>query len=156
MLVSRTITALALLPMASRLPVYARLTTALLRDPRVPGARKAVLGVVLAYTVFPRDLIPDRLPFVGVLDDLAVSILGIDLFLAGVPEAILDEKLTELGIDRTAWDEDVARIRRLIPRPVRRIITAVPGALGAAGRYAARVRPDQRPRGEPNLEGSPA
>ena len=39
------------------------------------------------------------------------------LFLDGVPDELLDEKLDELGIDRAAFDRDVAQVRRLTPGP---------------------------------------
>ena len=37
-----------------------------------------------------------------------------------MPDELLDEKLAELGIDRAAFDQDVAQVRRLTPGPVRR------------------------------------
>ena len=42
-------------------------------------------------------------------------VLAVDLFLDGVPEVVIDEKLDELGIDRRAFHADVARIRRFTP-----------------------------------------
>jgi hypothetical protein len=46
---------------------------------------------------------------------------------------VLREKLSELGIDRLAFDQDVARIRRLTPGPVRKTIRRIPQLLGQAG-----------------------
>lgn len=155
-LIGRTVAALALLPLAGRLPSYARLTAALLRDPRVPATRKAVLAAVLGYAAVPFDVIPDRLPILGSLDDLAIAVLGYDLFIAGIPEQVIDEKLAELGIPRAAWDEDIARVRRIIPRPVRRVIHHVPSALGAAGRAAGGLARSATARGTLSKEGSPA
>ena len=80
-----------------------------------------------------RDLIPDDVPIIGGLDDLVVVVLAVDLFLDGVPDDLLDEKLDELGIDRAAFDRDVAQIRRLTPGPVRRTIRRVPGLIGGVG-----------------------
>ena len=155
-LVGRTVAAFALLPLAGRLPSYARLTAALLRDPRVPATRKAVLAGVLGYAAIPLDLVPDRLPVIGALDDLAVMVLGLDFFFAGIPGPVLDEKLAEAGIPRAAWDEDIARVRRIIPRPVRRVIRHVPDALRAAGRAAGGLRRSATARGTLSKEGSPA
>ena len=124
----------AFLPLASRAPDYARLLLALVRDDRTPVARKAVLAAAAGYLVLGRDLIPDDLPVVGGLDDLVVVVLAIDLFLDGVPSDLLHEKLDELGIDRAAFEQDVAQVRRLTPRPVRRAIRQVPQAAAAAGR----------------------
>jgi len=59
-------------------------------------------------------------------------VMAVDMFLDGVPEDLLDEKLDMLGIERAAFDQDVAQIRRLTPAPVRRTIRRVPRAISAA------------------------
>jgi uncharacterized membrane protein YkvA (DUF1232 family) len=125
----RLITAAAFLPIASRAPLYARLLTSLLVDARTPLSRKALLGVALGYVALGRDIIPDRVPILGQLDDLVVVALAIELFLEGLDESILSEKLEEAGIPRAAYDEDVARVRRLVPGPLRRTARRIPGAL---------------------------
>jgi uncharacterized membrane protein YkvA (DUF1232 family) len=124
----------AFLPLASRAPDYARLMLALVRDDRTPAARKAVLAAAAGYLVLGRDLIPDDIPIIGGLDDLVVVVLAIDLFLEGVPADLLHEKLDELGIDRAAFEQDVAQVRRMTPKPVRRAIRQLPQAAAAAGR----------------------
>jgi len=83
--------------------------------------------------VLGRDLVPDDVPLLGGLDDLVVVALAIDLFLDGVPDALLQEKLVDLGIDRVAFERDVAQIRRLTPKPVRKALRRIPGALATAG-----------------------
>ena len=115
--------------------MYARLVWALVADDRTPAARKALLAGAFGYVVLGRDLIPDDIPLLGGLDDVVVVALAIDLFLDGIDDAVLDEKLAELSIDRGAFDEDVARLRRLMPAPVRRAIRRLPG-LGAAAAAA--------------------
>ena len=57
---------------------------------------------------------------------------AVDLFLDGAPEDLLAEKLDLLGIDRVAYDRDIAQIRRLTPGPVRRTIRRVPVLIGTA------------------------
>lgn len=123
----------ALLPLASRAPLYGRLFWELVRDERTPSGRKVLLGAALGYLAIGHDLVRDDLPVLGGLDDLVVVLVAVDLFLDGIPGELLDEKLTELGIDRRAFNEDVARIRRFTPGPVRRIIRRAPGALAFAG-----------------------
>ena len=83
----------------------------------MPAARKALLAGAAGYLVLGRDLIPDDIPIIGGLDDLVVVVLAVELFLDGVPDDLLDEKLDELGIDRAAFDRDIAQIRRLTPGP---------------------------------------
>jgi len=131
--IRRAIGLLAFLPVASRVPAYARLVWALAVDDRTPASRKALLGGALGYLLLGRDLIPDDIPVIGGLDDLVVVALAIDLFLDGVPDPLLSEKLHELGIDRVAFDRDVAQIRRLTPGPLRRIIRRIPAGLATLG-----------------------
>ncbi len=66
--------------------MYARLLWALASDPRVPVTRKALLGLAGAYIVSPFDLVPERVPFFGAVDDVVVMVLAIDVFLEGLPE----------------------------------------------------------------------
>ena len=105
----------AFLPLASRAPIYGRLFWELILDDRTPAGRKALLAGALGYLVLGRDIVPDDIPILGGLDDLVVVVLAVDLFLDGVPTDVLDEKLDALGIDRRAFSEDVARIRRFTP-----------------------------------------
>jgi uncharacterized membrane protein YkvA (DUF1232 family) len=129
----RALGLMAFMPLASRAPLYARLMLSLIVDERTPAARKAFLAGAAGYVLIGRDLIPDEIPLLGGLDDLVVVVLAIDLFLDGVPEELLAEKLAELDIDRVAFDEDIARIRRLTPGPVRKTIRRIPELLGQAG-----------------------
>lgn len=124
--IGRSLTMMAFLPIASRAPLYARLATALALDDRMPIARKALLPAAAAYIALGRDIIPDDIPIIGGLDDLIVLVLAVDLFFDGVPEELLHEKLDELGIDRAAFEHDMAQIRRLTPGPVRRTIRRIP------------------------------
>lgn len=128
----RALGLMAFMPLASRAPIYARLMLALLVDERTPAARKALLAGAAGYLLVGRDLIPDDIPVLGQLDDLVVVVLAVDLFLDGVPEELLDAKLAELEIDRVAFDQDIARIRRLTPGPVRKTIRRIPELIGHA------------------------
>ncbi len=129
----RMLSLMAFLPVASRVPDYARLVTSLVLDERMPKDRKLLLGAAAGYLVVGRDIIPDDVPIIGGLDDLVVVILAVDLFIDGVPRDLLDEKLIELDIDRAAVDRDIAQIRRLTPGPVRRTIRRVPTLITGAG-----------------------
>lgn len=152
--IRRLLGVLAFLPVAGRVPTYARLLWSLVLDDRTPTAHKAVLGAAVGYLFLGRDLIPDDLPLVGGLEDLVVVTLAIEIFLDGVPEDVLDEKLEELGIDRIAFDRDIAQIRRLTPGPVRRTIRRIPGAIDGAAAAWRRADPGPRVRAWINKEGS--
>jgi len=126
----RALSVLAFLPIASRVPMYTRLVAALILDERMPMQRKALLAGAAGYLAIGRDIIPDDIPIIGGLDDLVVVILAVELFLDGVPDDLLAEKLAELGIDRSEYERDIAQVRRLTPGPVRRTIRRVPELIG--------------------------
>ncbi len=131
--ITRALSLMAFLPVASRAPLYGRLILALALDERTPASRKAMLLGAVGYLLVGRDIVPDEVPIIGGLDDLVVVVVAVDLFLEGLPRELIDEKLDELGIDRLAFEQDVAQIRRLTPGPVRRTIRRVPQLIGTAG-----------------------
>ncbi len=94
------------------------------------------------------------MPLIGGIDDLIVVVLAIDLFLDGVPDEVLDEKLETLGVDRRAFEEDVRRIRRFTPAPLRRMVRRLPDAVSFAGDALHHSRLGPRVRGWINKEGS--
>ena len=97
-----------------RLPTYIRLVWALLRDGRVPAQQKLILVGIGAYLVFPIDLIPDFVPVLGQLDDLAVVLLGLDLFIRSAPPDIVDEHLAKISQDKDQLRRDIATAERLL------------------------------------------
>jgi uncharacterized membrane protein YkvA (DUF1232 family) len=152
----RMIAAAAFLPIASRAPMYARLLASLLVDSRTPVGRKATLALALGYVALGRDIVPDRIPILGQLDDLVVVALATELFLDGLDESLLTEKLEEVGISRTAYDEDVARVRRIVPGPLRRTARRIPEAFEALADAISNSGIAPRLRGWITSEGSAA
>jgi len=68
---------------------HVRLSFRLLREPRVPLVRKAVLAFVALYFISPLDIIPDVLPFIGEMDDFAVGLLGLQFFVQLCPPDVV-------------------------------------------------------------------
>ncbi len=97
-----------------RLPTYIRLVWALLRDGRVPVQQKLILVGIAAYLVFPIDLIPDFVPVLGQLDDLAVVLLGLDLFIRSAPPDIVEEHVAKISQDKDQLSRDIATAERLL------------------------------------------
>jgi len=97
-----------------RLPTYMRLVWALLRDGRVPPQQKLILVGIGAYVVLPIDLIPDFVPVLGQLDDLAVVLLGLDLFIRSAPADIVEEHLAKISQDKDQLRRDIATAERLL------------------------------------------
>lgn len=74
----------------------ARLIWRLWQDARVPLWVKLIPPATLIYLFFPVDLLPDPLLGLGQLDDLAVILLGLRLFVALAPEEVVRQHLAEL------------------------------------------------------------
>lgn len=153
---ARLLGAAALMPIATRAPQYARLALALVRDERVPAARKGALAAAAGYLLVGRDLVPDRIPLLGGLDDLVVALLAVELFLDGIPAPVLAEHVEAAGLDGRVVAADVARIRRVVPGPLRRTVRALPGLVAAAGATLRDSGPGRRARGLVDTEGSNA
>jgi uncharacterized membrane protein YkvA (DUF1232 family) len=84
-----------------------RLSTRLVREPRVSLLVKAIPVAALVYLVSPVDFAPDFLPVLGQLDDLGILFLALEAFLFLSPHAAVD-------FHRTA----IAEGRRYTPMPV--------------------------------------
>lgn len=90
-----------------KVPTYARLVWGLARDPRVPLQQKLVLGGMAAYLAFPIDIIPDFIPVIGELDDLAVLILGLDWFIRNAPEDVVEEHMARIAKHEDTLTQDL-------------------------------------------------
>lgn len=79
-----------------------RLTYRLLRDERVPLWTKLIPIMVGAYVLSPIDLIPEFIPFIGLIDDFAIILGGLRAFEALVPDYIVYEHRAALGMEYPA------------------------------------------------------
>jgi uncharacterized membrane protein YkvA (DUF1232 family) len=62
-------------PALRLVPDLVRLVRALLADPETPRGVRLALGGLLAYLVFPIDLVPDFVPVLGSADDIILAAL---------------------------------------------------------------------------------
>ena len=84
----------------SHLPSFAKLFARLVKDPRVPASPKLVVAAILAYVILPTDLLPDFFIGVGQLDDLAVILCGLKVFLRLCPQDVVQEHLKRIAAGR--------------------------------------------------------
>jgi uncharacterized membrane protein YkvA (DUF1232 family) len=63
----------------------------LLRDPRIPRRKKALLVALAGYLALPFDLVPDFIPVAGQLDDVVIVALVLRSLLRGGGEGIVRE-----------------------------------------------------------------
>jgi uncharacterized membrane protein YkvA (DUF1232 family) len=70
----------------------AQLAWHLLLDRRVSLLLKLIVpGLMLGYLILPVDLLPDFIPVLGQLDDLAILALGIKIFIELSPKDVVRE-----------------------------------------------------------------
>ena len=69
----------------------ARLLWRALRHPLRPGWLRPAALLVLAYVLWPVDLIPDFIPFLGAVDDIVLVPLAIRFLLDRLPGALRAE-----------------------------------------------------------------
>jgi uncharacterized membrane protein YkvA (DUF1232 family) len=74
-----------------------RLTWRLVRDPRTPLRAKLILGATVLFVVSPINWIPNFVPVLGQLEDVALLSLGMELFLKNVPDYLKAEHRAALG-----------------------------------------------------------
>ncbi len=81
----------------------ARLIWRLLNDRRVATATKLIIPALAGvYLFWPIDLLPDVIPVLGQLDDLALLLLGANLFIQFCPPEVVREHRDELAGGGTA------------------------------------------------------
>lgn len=66
------------------IPDIAALLYRLLKDKRVPVRTKLIISGAIAYIAFPTDIIPDNIPFIGKVDEIAVAFFALDRIIADV------------------------------------------------------------------------
>ncbi len=74
-----------------------RLILRLLGDRRVPIWPKLIIPATIAYILSPIDLLSDPIIGLGQLDDIAVFLIGLKLFIELCPSRIVREHLEDLS-----------------------------------------------------------
>jgi uncharacterized membrane protein YkvA (DUF1232 family) len=73
-----------------------RLVYRLVVDPGVPIYLKIIPFLSLAYLFFPFDLIPDLLPIIGQVDDLAILVALSKIFVELSPPDVVEEHMAQI------------------------------------------------------------
>ena len=71
------------------LPDFFVLFTRLLLDERVKTSDKAFIGGIVAYLIMPFDIIPDFIPVIGYVDDIAVVVYGLNMLFNHMEKQII-------------------------------------------------------------------
>jgi uncharacterized membrane protein YkvA (DUF1232 family) len=79
------------------LPSFVKLFLRLIKDRRVSSSSKLIVAGVLTYVILPTDLLPDFIVGIGQLDDVAVILGGLKLFLSLCPGEVVQEHLNAIA-----------------------------------------------------------
>ncbi len=106
---------LSIREVAGAIPAMAKLVVRLVRDDRVPLSRKLLLAAAAAYLLSPVDFLPDVLPVLGHLDELALVMLVFEKLVLQTD----DEVLFDLWEGDPSVLAKMLRIARSSPRDLR-------------------------------------
>jgi uncharacterized membrane protein YkvA (DUF1232 family) len=60
-------------------------------DPRIPPLTRVIAVALVVYLASPIDLIPDFIPFIGLVDDLLIVMIGAGFILRTIPRSVIEE-----------------------------------------------------------------
>jgi len=73
------------------IPDIVALIYRLLKDKRVPVKTKLVIAAAVSYITFPVDLIPNKIPFVGTIDEIGMAFFAINKIINDVDMKVILE-----------------------------------------------------------------
>lgn len=78
-------------PWVLAIPDFFVLVARLAVDPRVPGQAKVLAGATVLYFMSPIDIIPDIIPVMGQIDDIALALFALDAMGKSVRPEVVQE-----------------------------------------------------------------
>lgn len=109
------------------MPNLVKLVARLLRDQRVPRRAKIAVAFAAAYVVSPVDLIPDKIPVVGWVDDILIMMFALDSIIQRAGPEVVEELWDGPG-DLLALVRDIVSLARyIVPRRFAVVIDRVSG-----------------------------
>lgn len=71
------------------IPDIAALLWRLFRDKRVDAKTKVLVGSLIAYIALPIDILPDFIPIIGKIDDVAIVFFAMNKLIGEIPEEVI-------------------------------------------------------------------
>lgn len=113
------------------IPVDVRIFVEISGDEAVPLSGRVMATAVLAYLKARRDILPDRLKVIGLIDDVIIMTIGLDICVGQMPPEVLRRYALKYEAVRLAqedalllrralgvvWDRMVQYARSLVGRP---------------------------------------
>jgi uncharacterized membrane protein YkvA (DUF1232 family) len=92
----------------------------LLMDSRVPTPTKAALAGGMLYIISPIDLVPDMIPVLGQLEDMALALLLIDGMVNGLDRNIIADHWRGSAATLRNISKVTGRLTKILPGFMRR------------------------------------
>lgn len=73
------------------LPDIISLIYRLMKDKRVPIKTKLIMSISVGYITLPTDIIPNKIPFIGAIDEIGVAFFALDKVFNDVPINVIVE-----------------------------------------------------------------
>jgi uncharacterized membrane protein YkvA (DUF1232 family) len=107
---------------ARAIPATGKLLYRLVRDERVDEKKRLAAVGAFAYAILPFDLIPDRFPIIGRVDDVVIGAAAILALLEEAGDDIVAEHWDAADSSLDALRSGVEVVAGLVPRPLRRLL----------------------------------
>jgi len=111
-----------LMEVGRTIPATGRLLYRLGRDERVEGRHRAAVAAALVYAVLPVDVLPDRIPFIGKLDDVVIVAAALEALFEAAGDDVLREHWTASDGSLEAVLSTVGTVAGLMPKAARRML----------------------------------
>jgi uncharacterized membrane protein YkvA (DUF1232 family) len=111
-----------LMEFARSVPATGQLVYRVMRDDRVDERARTVMVAALGYAVLPFDLIPDRLPVIGKIDDVVVVAAALKGLFDAAGDEILHEHWDAGDGSLEALLSLVETVSGFLPKPARRLL----------------------------------
>jgi uncharacterized membrane protein YkvA (DUF1232 family) len=106
------------------IPNLLLLCARLMVDSRVPTKERMLVAGAVLYAIIPLDFIPDMIPFVGQVDDIYLIALTLLRLMTVTAPSVVREHWNGGG-DVVEFVGSAALVAtKLLPRPIRRVLTA--------------------------------
>jgi uncharacterized membrane protein YkvA (DUF1232 family) len=111
-----------------------RIAWRLLWDGRVPWSTKIIPVIVILYILSPIDIIPDFIPGLGQIDDVALFLIGVQAFIAMSPRDLVARFRAELNGDSPSDGWKATGDPASAPEPDKRSSTSDPDQRSSASK----------------------
>ncbi len=110
------------LEVVKAVPASLQLVYRLVRDERVDERRRAAMVAALAYALLPFDLIPDRIPVIGRVDDVVIVGAAFQSLVEAAGEEVVAEHWEGSVGSLDVLLGVVETVSSFVPRSLRRLL----------------------------------